>query len=84
MFKENINIGWRPSSLCICLVSRVMAIETICYINKTIHKWVACDCKYIYIGILLATLMGMFHIKFKEIKISVGADGKFRTEGVQE
>jgi hypothetical protein len=38
----------------------------------------------IYIGILLATLMGMFHIKFKEIKISVGADGKFRTEGVQE
>ena len=29
------------------LVSCVMAVETSCNINKTIHKWVACDCKYI-------------------------------------
>jgi len=39
---------------------------------------------YIYIDIVLGTPMGIFHIKFKETAISIGADGKFSTEGVQE
>ena len=36
------------------------------------------------IYIVLATPMGMFHMKFKEITISLNTDGQFSAEGVQE
>ena len=57
MFTENKSISWRSSSFGICLVSCVMDIETICYINKTIYKWVGCGCECVYIYIVLISLM---------------------------